>query len=61
MAPKDYDFCGWVTKNDLRCSDGRTIHQDAFAHQDDRMRDPCRITDQEIQNKCQTYTFYEPH
>lgn len=34
MAPKDYDFCGWVTKNDLKCSDGRTIHQDAFAHQD---------------------------
>ncbi|MBQ0088384.1 MAG: phage major capsid protein [Prevotellaceae bacterium] len=34
MAPKDYDFCGWVTKNDLRCSDGRTIKKDAFAHQD---------------------------
>ena len=34
MAPKNYDFCGWVTKNDLRCSDGRTIHKDSFAHQD---------------------------
>lgn len=34
MAPKDYDFCGWVTKNDIPCSDGRTIRQDAFAHQD---------------------------
>ena len=34
MAPKDYDFCGWATKNDLRCSDGRTIRRDAFAHQD---------------------------
>ena len=34
MAPKNYDFCGWVTKNDLRCSDGRTIHRDSFAHQD---------------------------
>ena len=34
MAPKNYDFCGWVTKNDLTCSDGRTIHKDAFAHQD---------------------------
>lgn len=31
---KDYDFSGWVTKNDLRCSDGRTIRRDAFADQD---------------------------
>lgn len=34
MAPKNYDFCGWVTRNDTLCSDGRTIHRDAFAHQD---------------------------
>lgn len=34
MAPKNYDFCGWVTKNDVQCSDGRTIYRDAFAHQD---------------------------
>ena len=25
-----YDFHGWATKNDLRCSDGRTIRQNAF-------------------------------
>lgn len=25
-----YDFSGWATKNDLRCSDGRTIRKDAF-------------------------------
>ena len=25
-----YDFCGWVTRNNLRCSDGRTIMKDAF-------------------------------
>lgn len=31
---KDYDFAGWATKNDLLCSDGRTIRKDAFAHQD---------------------------
>lgn len=31
---KGYDFCGWATRNDLRCSDGRTIRRDAFAHQD---------------------------
>ena len=34
MAPKNCDFCGWVTKNDTLCSDGRTIRRDAFAHQD---------------------------
>lgn len=27
---KTYDFAGWVTKNDLLCSDGRTIRRDAF-------------------------------
>ena len=30
----DYDFAGWVTKNNVRCSDGRTIRQNAFAHMD---------------------------
>ena len=25
-----YDFCGYATRNDLRCSDGRTIRRDAF-------------------------------
>ena len=34
MTPKNYDFCGWVTKNNLRCADGRVILEDAFAHQD---------------------------
>ena len=29
-----YDFCGWATRNDIRCTDGRTIKRDAFAHQD---------------------------
>ena len=26
-----YDFSGWATRNDLVCSDGRTIRRDAFA------------------------------
>lgn len=30
----DYDFCGWATKNNLRCSDGRTIRKDAFKEND---------------------------
>lgn len=29
-----HDFSGYATKNDLRCSDGRTIRFGAFAHQD---------------------------
>lgn len=28
------DFAGWATKAGLKCSDGRTIMQDAFKHQD---------------------------
>lgn len=31
---KDYDFAGWVTKNDIRCSDGVTIKHDAFKAND---------------------------
>lgn len=31
---KDYDFSGWATKNDLKCSDGRIIRRDAFKHND---------------------------
>ena len=29
-----YDFSGWATRNNLRCSDGRTIMRDAFKHCD---------------------------
>ena len=29
-----FDFCGWATKNDLKCSDGRVIRKDAFKHND---------------------------
>lgn len=29
-----YHFGGWATKNDVRCSDGRTIKKDAFKVQD---------------------------
>ena len=31
---KTYDFSGWATRNNLRCSDGRTIMKDAFKHND---------------------------
>lgn len=31
--PKQYDFEGWATKNDLKCSDGLTIRKNAFAVQ----------------------------
>ena len=29
-----YDFCGYVTKNDVRCADGRTIRHNAFLDND---------------------------
>ena len=29
-----YDFSGWATKNDLKCSDGRIIRRDAFKDND---------------------------
>lgn len=29
-----YDFCGYVTKNDVRCADGRTIRHNAFLEND---------------------------
>lgn len=29
-----FDFSGWATKNDLKCSDGRTIRRDAFKDND---------------------------
>ena len=31
---KDYDFSGWATRNNLKCSDGRTIIKDAFKAND---------------------------
>ena len=31
---KDYDFGGWATKNNIQCSDGRTILKDAFKQND---------------------------
>ena len=30
----EYDFSGWATRNNIRCSDGRTILKDAFKHND---------------------------
>ena len=31
---ENYDFSGWATRNDLKCSDGRVIRKDAFKHND---------------------------
>lgn len=31
---KQYDFSGWATRTNLKCSDGRTIMKDAFKHND---------------------------
>ena len=29
-----YDFSGWATRNNIKCSDGRTIRKDAFKDND---------------------------
>lgn len=29
-----FDFCGWATKNNIKCSDGRTIKRNAFKDDD---------------------------
>ena len=34
MSKRPYDFCGWATRNDLKCTDGRIIRQNAFADND---------------------------
>lgn len=34
MRKKGYDFCGYATKNDLICADGRIIRQNAFEGND---------------------------
>lgn len=31
---ESYDFSGWASRNDLKCSDGRIIRRDAFKHND---------------------------
>lgn len=31
---KNYDFAGWATRNNMKCSDGRVIMPDAFKHND---------------------------
>ena len=37
MAKKNYDFCGWATRNNIRCSDGVTIKADAFKENDGKV------------------------
>ena len=34
IGRNDYDFAGWATKANMRCSDGRTIMRNAFADND---------------------------
>ena len=33
----DYDFSGWATRANIKCSDGRTIMKDAFKHNDGKV------------------------
>lgn len=34
---KEYDFSGWATRSNLKCSDGRTILNGAFKHNDGKV------------------------
>lgn len=34
MSRQHYDFAGWATRNDIRCTDGRTIRHGAFSADD---------------------------
>ena len=34
MSVTGYDFCGWATKNNLKCADGRVIRHGAFVTND---------------------------
>ena len=36
-----FDFEGWATRNDLKCSDGRIIRKDAFKHNDGKKVPMC--------------------
>ena len=36
MPKEKYDFAGWVTKNDTRCSDGVVIKHGAFKDNDQK-------------------------
>ena len=31
---ENFDFSGWATRNDIKCSDGRTIRKNAFKDND---------------------------
>ncbi len=37
MKNSNYDFSGWCTKNDLKCSDGRVIRHNAFKNNDGKV------------------------
>lgn len=34
VSKTNYDFCGWATRTNIKCSDGRMIMPDAFKHND---------------------------
>ena len=37
MENNKYDFSGWATRSNMRCSDGLTINRDAFKHNDGKV------------------------
>ena len=55
----EYDFCGWATKNDLQCSDGRIIRKDAFKHNDGQKVPLCWNHDHEDPYRVVGYALLE--
>ena len=37
VSSTNYDFCGWATKANIKCTDGRVIMKDAFKHNDGKI------------------------
>jgi len=65
---RQYDIAGWATKNDILCSDGRTIRKDAFIENDGKVvpmvwnhqhDDPANVLGHaELENRDEGVYFY---
>lgn len=62
-----FDFSGWATRNDLKCSDGRTIRANAFSQNDGKTVPLCWMHDHDdpakvlghavLENRKKAYTL----
>lgn len=59
MENSNYDFCGWATRNDLTCSDGRVIRKNAFKNQNGETVPLCWNHDHNDPSKVLGYALLE--